>query len=210
MNHTQVITIGETFVSSALLTERFACNLSDCNGQCCVEGESGAPLEEEEIEIIMREYDSFAPFMTERGRIAVQQQGVAFRDRDGDWVTPLVGDAGECAYARFDACDVGLDQHSSCASGDNLHPSCAFCAIERAFFLGKTTFRKPISCWLYPIRIQPLASGCALNVHHWRLCASARLRGQKENIPLYQFLKEAIIAKFGAGFYEGLRAAAGA
>ena len=200
MDYSRLILIGEILVSQALLTERFACHLVTCKGACCVEGESGAPLEEEEIWVLKREYQSFSQFMTERGREEVRKQGVALIDSDGDWVTPLVGGVGECAYARFD----------TCGGETALQRSCASCAIERAFFLGKTTFRKPISCWLYPIRIQPLVTGCALNVHHWNLCASARLRGQKEHIPLYQFLKEAIIAKFGGGFYEELEASAAA
>jgi len=217
--HSQVIAIGDVLISSALLTERFVCDLTSCKGECCVEGSSGAPLEEHEIEILKQEYDSFAPFMTPQGKEAVRQQGVALLDSDGDWVTPLVAGIHECAYARFTsvvspATSLATSLATSPATSPSTSPlalspstspsSVCVCAIESAFFQGKTTFRKPISCWLYPIRLQPLSTGCALNVHCWHLCASARTRGKKESIPLYRFLKEPLIAKFGADFYAEL------
>ena len=189
MSHNDVLAIGDIFVSAALLTECFACDLIVCRGQCCVEGSGGAPLEKEEVPILIKEYDNFAPFMTARGREAVREQGVALLDHDREWATPLVNGA-ECAYARFD--DVGICR----------------CAIEYAFLQEKTPFRKPISCWLYPIRVQKLSTGCALNYHRWHLCTPACVRGEREGIPLYRFLKEPIIAKFGADFYGELEGAA--
>ena len=189
MDYTKLIAIGDILVSTALLTERFTCEITACKGMCCVEGESGAPLEPEETGILEKEYPSFAHFMTLQGRKAVQQNGVAVLDRDGEWVTPLVRGA-ECAYAR-------LNRSGNC-----------ICAIECAFWEGKTTFRKPISCWLYPVRIQKLSKGYALNYHQWHVCRSACAIGQKEDIRLYCFLKEAIIARFGKEFYDELDAAA--
>ena len=185
----RIFKIGNIFVSTALLTERFTCDIAVCKGKCCVEGDSGAPLKIEEVDIISREYESFAPYMTQSGRDAVQQQGVAIIDFDGEWVTPLIEGA-ECAYARFD--QVGI---------------CS-CAIEYAFHQGVTSFRKPISCWLYPIRVHQLSLGIALNYHNWHLCAGACLRGKREDVPVYRFLKEAIIAKFGDTFYKELDAVA--
>ena len=185
MNDYRVIAIGDVLISTALLTERFVCDVTLCKGQCCVEGESGAPLESQEVGVLEREYKTFAPYMTAAGREAVEEQGVAMIDNDGEWVTPLIKGA-ECAYALFDSSGV------------------CTCAIERAFLAGKTTFRKPISCWLYPIRIQTLSTGCALNYHQWHLCSGARECGKKEGVPVYRFLKEAITAKFGEAFYEGL------
>ena len=184
-----VIAIGEHLVSTALLRERFACELSHCKGFCCVEGDSGAPLEAQEIPILEAEYAAYAPFMSAGGREAVQTLGFGLRDVDGDWVTPLIGGA-ECAYTHF-------DENGIC-----------FCAIEQAFLAGKTRFRKPSSCWLYPIRIQELSDGLALNYHEWPLCAGACKRGEQENIPVYQFLREAIIARFGEAFYQELDVAA--
>lgn len=189
MDYSQLIAIGNIYVSTALLRERFVCDVTACRGLCCVIGDTGAPLEVEEIDILQREYESFAPYMTERGRSAIATQGVALCDTDGEWITPLA-EGKECAYARF-------DKDGACR-----------CAIEYAFFAGKTTFRKPVSCWLYPIRIQPLSTGCALNYHQWHLCTGACARGRRENIPVYRFLKEPMIAKFGAAFYEQIEEAA--
>ena len=183
MDYSQLIAIGDIYVSSALLRERFACEVTACKGLCCVIGDTGAPLEAEEVSVLTREYELFAPYMTERGRNAIAQQGVALLDTDGEWITPLA-EGEECAYAHFDRDGV------------------CRCAIEYAFLEGKTTFRKPISCWLYPIRILPLTTGCALNYHQWHLCTGACARGQQENIPVYRFLKEPIVAKFGGEFYE--------
>jgi len=185
MNNYRVVAIGDVLISTALLTERFVCDMSACKGQCCVVGESGAPLESQEVDVLELEYHSFVHYMTPAGRAAVEKQGVAIVDIDGEWVTPLVEGA-ECAYALF-------DQSGVCT-----------CAIERAFLDGKTVFRKPISCWLYPIRILLLSTGCALNYHQWHLCTGARDCGKKEGVPVYQFLKEPIIAKFGESFYQAL------
>ena len=190
---TQLFKMGAMWVSKALLTERFACDLATCKGQCCVDGDSGAPLEEEEVDTLIREYPSFAPYMTPLGQQVVKQQGVAVRDLDGEWETPLVAAEQECVYATFDV-QQGVE--------------ICLCAIERAHLAGKTTFRKPISCWLYPIRIQNLSQGVALYFHQWHLCSGASLRGQREGIPVYRFLQEPITAKFGARFYEELEATA--
>ena len=190
MESYRIVAIGDVIVSTALLTERFVCDINTCKGQCCVEGESGAPVEIEEVELLLREYESFAPFMTKKGREAVEQQDVAVLDVDGEWVTPLI-DGAECVYAQF-----------------NKDGICK-CVIEYAFHEGKTSFRKPISCWLYPIRIQKLFAGVALNYHRWHVCMGACALGQEEGIPVYRFLKEPLIAKFGKEFYEQLDAAAG-
>jgi len=185
MDYPKIIAIGDILVSTALLTERFACDMAACKGWCCVAGNSGAPLEPEEMGIIEREYSAFAPYMNPQGRAAVQQQGFVLTDTDGELVTPLISQA-ECAYACFD--ESGICR----------------CAVEQAFEAGTTAFRKPISCWLYPVRVQKLATGYALNYHQWEVCANARTRGQQEGIPVYRFVKEALIAKFGAEFYEAL------
>jgi len=185
MDYPQVIAIGDIWVSTALLTERFACDMAACKGRCCVAGNSGAPLEPEELGILAREYAAFAPYMSPQGREAVEQEGFALTDRDGELVTPLVAGA-ECAYAYLD--NAGICR----------------CSIEQAFEAQKTAFRKPISCWLYPIRVQKLSTGYALNYHQWEVCARARARGQQEGTPVYTFVREALIARFGTEFYEAL------
>lgn len=190
MRYESIISIEDVLVSSEILNEYFACNLSLCSGQCCIVGESGAPLDEEEIALLRDEYNNYAPYMTFIGREAVNKQGVAIIDGDGDWVTPLVKEEGECAYCRPSA--------SLCS-----------CAIEYAFFQGKTSIRKPISCWLYPIRVVKLSASWALNYHKWRPCTSAREYGLAKGILLYRFLKDPLIAKFGEVFYKELESIAG-
>lgn len=187
--YSKVVLIGDVYVSTALLTERFVCDVALCKGQCCVIGDSGAPLEPQEVKLLEQAYSDFAPYMTAAGRESVAKLGVAVVDTDGEWVTPLV-DGAECVYAWFDGGGV------------------CRCAIEAACMAGKTTFRKPVSCWLYPIRVQKLATGKALNYHRWQLCAAARERGQKLGVPVYQFLKEPLEGAFGDAFYKELEESA--
>ena len=190
MNYPQILAIGDILISAALLTERFACDIADCKGLCCVEGNSGAPLEPEEPGILEREYPRFADYMSPQGREAVRQEGFAVVDSDGELVTPLIKGA-ECAYAGF------------------IHEDICVCAIEQAYLAQKTGFRKPISCWLYPIRLKKLSSGIALNYHQWEVCSGACAKGQKEGMPVYRFVKQALVHRFGKEFYDQLEEAAG-
>lgn len=190
MTRATIIEIDNYLVSSDLITEQFACNLQECSGACCVIGESGAPLKEEEAEALEREYPNYAPYLPQRGIKAIEKQGFSIIDVDGELVTPLVKRGEECAYAIF--------EEGNC-----------LCGVERAYFDGKSSFRKPISCWLYPVRVSTLSNGMiALNVHRWSLCDSAYKRGKEEGIPLYKFLKEALIEEFGDSFYKTLEATA--
>ncbi len=175
-----MVEIEDILISDDILTERFCCDLSRCKGMCCVEGNSGAPLEPEEVDILAKEYRSFKKFMTPEGIEAVEHQGFAVTDSDGDLVTPLVGQA-ECAYTYT-------------ADGVTL------CAIERAFKEGLTAFQKPISCHLYPIRVLRFSDGSlALNYHKWDVCG-----GCTGGEPVYKMLREAIVRRFGKDFYEAL------
>lgn len=175
-------------VSDDLLREHFACDLQRCKGICCVEGNAGAPLEEEEVGILEEQYDRYRPCMTPEGIASIEVQGFAVRDEDGEWTTPLVGDA-QCAYSYRDG-DVTL------------------CAVERAFRAGRTTFRKPISCHLYPIRLTRFSNGTVgLNYHRWSVCAPARACGRRLGVPVYRALREAIVRRFGEAFYRSLEAA---
>lgn len=184
-----MLQIDDKIISADLLTCRFCCDLSVCGGACCVYGDSGAPLEKSEKKILQQELPRFYDYLTPKGREAIASQGVAVYDGDGDLVTPLVADRKECAYACFSEDGVCL------------------CAIEKAFFERKTTYRKPISCHLYPIRIKPLGDSVALSYDCWDVCAGARSRGKEENIPVFRFLREPVIRKFGEGFYEQLEVA---
>ena len=179
-----MIEIDDKIVSADLLRDCFACDLAACKGICCVEGNAGAPLETDEVDTLEEEYPNYKPYMTPEGIRAVEAQGFMVVDEDGDYTTPLVDDA-ECAYA---CTEEGI----------------TFCAIEKAFREGKTTFRKPISCHLYPIRVGNYGLYKAVNYHRWDVCKAAMLLGQKENLPVYKFLKEPLIRKFGEDWYAEL------
>lgn len=179
-----IIQIGDVLVSEDVVCEFFACDYPVCKGACCIVGDSGAPLEEEEIPALERDYPSFCSLMSDAGRTAAESSGFFAVDREGDLVTPLVSGTEECAYCRFE--------------GDNC-----LCAIEKA---GLT---KPISCALYPIRVKKFkGGGMALNLHRWDICKCAFERGKREGIRVYQFLREPLIRRFGPEFYEALSAAA--
>ncbi|MBR6661888.1 MAG: DUF3109 family protein [Alistipes sp.] len=183
-----MIEIDDKIVSSDLLRECFACDLGKCKGICCVEGDAGAPLELDEVDLLEEEYENYAPYMTEEGRQEVERQGFMVVDSDGDYTTPLVNNA-ECAYAFS---ENGV----------------TFCAIERAYREGKCSFLKPISCHLYPIRVKQFSNGSyGLNYHRWSVCRDAVECGKKIGLPLYKALKEPIIRRFGEEFYKALECA---
>ena len=191
MYHGTIIEIDDCLVSEEILTEYFACDYEKCKGCCCVIGDSGAPMEECEAGAIEKNYPIFSPIMTDAGRAAVASKGFFEIDMDGDMVTPLVPGSEECAYTIF-------DEEGNC-----------FCSMERCWFQGKGDFRKPISCWLYPIRITQLRNGMrALNLHRWHICQDAFARGRNEKIRVYQFLREPIERYFGEDFYTALDEAA--
>ncbi len=183
-----MIEVDGKIVSDDILTECFACDIARCKGECCVDGNSGAPLEMEEADILEEEYENYKPYMTPEGIEAVERQGFMVVDCDGDYTTPLVDDA-ECAYSYRE-------------NGITL------CAIEKAFREGKCSFRKPISCHLYPIRLISLSNGTiGLNYHRWNVCSSACENGRKLGIPVYKSLREPIIRRFGEEFYKALECA---
>ena len=186
-----IIQIGDVLVSEDVVLEYFACDYEKCRGACCIAGDSGAPLKEEELEKIEREYPVFSALMLPEGLDAVSKKGFFDIDRDGDIVTPLIEGSEACAYAHFTP------------DGNCL------CSMERCFFAGKCCFRKPESCWLYPIRVTSLGEGrVALNVHTWDICKDAREKGRREDIRVYQFLKEPLTEIFGEEFYSALSLAA--
>ncbi|MBQ4531856.1 MAG: DUF3109 family protein [Alistipes sp.] len=183
-----MIEIDDKIVSADLLQECFACDISRCKGICCVEGDAGAPLELDEVDILEEEYESYAKYMTEEGKREVEKQGFMVVDTDGDYTTPLVNNA-ECAFAFT---ENGI----------------TYCAIERAYRNGECSFIKPISCHLYPIRVMKFSNGSyGLNYHHWAVCHDAVECGKKLGIPVYKALREPIIRRFGEEFYTALECA---
>ena len=181
-----IVQIGDILVSEDVISEYFACDYERCKGRCCIEGDSGAPLDEAEIDGLERDYPQFCTLMSEGGKQAVLREGFFSVDTDGDLVTPLVEGSCECAYSHF-------TEDGSC-----------LCAIECC------KLRKPLSCSLYPIRVTPLTGGGkALNLHRWDICADAFAKGRREGIRVYQFLHKPLVQAFGQEFYEALCAAAG-
>ncbi|MEJ5315730.1 MAG: DUF3109 family protein [Tenuifilum sp.] len=183
-----MIEIDNKVVSSEILEQRFCCNLPRCLGKCCVHGDSGAPLTPNEALTLEQILEKVKPYMTPQGIATVQEQGVALTDSDGDLVTPLI-DGKECAFTAF---ENGI----------------ATCAIEKAWNNGIVDFRKPISCHLYPIRVKEYSTFTAINYHQWDVCAPARELGEQIDLPVYRFLKDAIIRAYGKEFYDQLEDAA--
>jgi hypothetical protein len=180
-----IIEIDDILVSSDIFTEEFCCDLDACKGICCVEGDAGAPVTLDEIGGIEDALDTVWDNMSASAQAVVDKQGVAYTDRDGDLVTSIVG---------------GKDCVFTCYEGD-----CCLCALERAYRSGKTGFCKPISCALYPIREKRLGNGMiALNYNRWDVCRDAVKKGRELHLPVYKFLKEPLIRRFGAEFYEKL------
>ena len=180
-----IIEIDDILVSSDIFTEEFCCDLYACKGICCVEGDAGAPVTLDEIGGIEDALDTVWDDMSASAQAVVDKQGVAYTDRDGDLVTSIVG---------------GKDCVFTCYEGD-----CCLCALERAYRSGKTRFCKPISCALYPIREKRLGNGMiALNYNRWDVCRDAVKKGRELHLPVYKFLKEPLIRRFGAEFYEKL------
>lgn len=171
-------------MSEELLEEEFVCNISKCKGECCVQGDSGAPLLENELSVIEDLVETVIPYLPESGVKAIKDQGAWVIDSDGDFVTPLV-DGAHCAFVTF---EKGV----------------AICGIEKAYNDGKINFRKPESCHLYPIRIQKTRFYEGLNYHRWEVCSDACSLGKELKVPVYKFLKEALIRKYGAAWYEEL------
>ncbi len=177
--------IGDVLISDEVLTERFICDLNECMGACCIEGDAGAPLELDEVleieEVLPVIWDS----LDLQARKVINKQGVAYTDPEGQLVTSIVNGK-DCVFTCYD------------------EKGCCFCTIEKACREGKIGFYKPISCHLYPIRVKRVGDMEALNYDRWNICKTALLLGQKENVRVYEFLKEPLIRKFGEAWYQEL------
>ena len=184
-----MIEIGRTIISRDVFEKHFICDIQKCKGACCIEGDSGAPLTEEEAVIIEKEYQFFDKYLPGKHKREIRKQGFSVIDCDGDLVTPLVNNR-QCAYSFYD--EKGILK----------------CAIEKAHFDGKLDFRKPISCHLFPIRITEYKRFDAINYEELDICKSGRECGISEKLPLYKFLKEPLIAKYGKEWYKEVEIAA--
>lgn len=180
-----MIEIDDKIIATDVITAKFCCDITACAGECCVDGNAGAPLEDGEDDLLCAHYDYYKQYMTAEGVAAIEEQGFAINDYDGDLTTPLVGDA-ECAYAIREG-------------------AATWCAIEKAYRRGECSINKPISCHLYPIRLAKLNNGMTgLQYHRWKICRSAEICGAKNGVRVFEAVREAIERKFGTEFYEQL------
>ncbi|MBT8185792.1 MAG: DUF3109 family protein [Eudoraea sp.] len=177
--------LGKTIVSEEIIENDFVCNLSACKGACCIDGEAGAPLEDKETEILVEIYKKVKPFLREEGISVIEEHGAFVKGEDGEWETPLVNNS-ECAYVIFS--DSGV----------------AKCGLEAAFDKGASRWKKPISCHLYPVRVKEYTALTAVNYHKWQICDPACSLGEELQVPVYKFVREALIRKFGKEWYSEL------
>lgn len=177
--------LGKTIVSEEIIENDFVCNLSACKGACCVDGDAGAPLEKEEVAILEKIYPKVKPFLRKKGIEAIESQGTHIKTEDGELETPLI-DGEDCAYVIFDEKGVAL------------------CGIEEAYNQGEIDWKKPLSCHLYPVRVKDYSEFSAVNYHKWHICDDACTLGKELQVPVYKFVKEALIRKFGENWYAEL------
>lgn len=176
--------LGNTIVSEDVLEKEFVCNLSACHGTCCVDGDAGAPLTDDETKILEQIYPKVKPLLRPEGVAAIEAQGTWVVGTDGDLETPLI-DNRDCAYVIFDG------------------PT-ALCGIEQAYNQKLINWKKPVSCHLYPVRIKEFSSFSAVNYDKWDICDPACTLGKELEVPVYKFVKEALIRRFGADWYAEL------
>lgn len=234
LNIAMILDIDNILVSSDVLTEHFACDLEKCHGRCCIEGDAGAPVTIDEIEHIENNLDQVWPLLSAQAQSMIDKQGVAYTDQEGDLVTSIVGGK-DCVFTCYDDIKLSLPSENSespdnlessgnpgisgksgtlgtsgnSASSDRIVKNCCLCAYEKLYRQNKIQWCKPISCALYPIRVKTLRGGItALNYHRWDVCRDAVERGKREGIKVYQFLREPLIRRFGAEWYEQLCVAA--
>jgi hypothetical protein len=173
--------LGKTIVSEEILERDFVCNLSACKGNCCIDGDAGAPLSEEETKIMEDIYPKVKPYLRPEGIAAIEAQGTWVKGEDGDFETTLI-EGKDCAYVIFDG-------------------ETALCGIEQAYNEGIVSWKKPVSCHLYPIRVKDFTEFTAVNYDKWYICDDACTLGKELQVPVYKFVKEALIRRFGEDWY---------
>ena len=185
----KMLQIGDVVVSLDVLCECFVCDVAACKGECCIEGDAGAPVNEDEIARLEEVLPVVWYDLSDAARAVIDRQGVVYVDADGDFVTSIV-DGKDCVFTCRDA------------AGNCL------CAIEKAFREGRTDFYKPVSCHLYPVRVGDYGPYKALNYHRWDVCKAAVALGRAKGVHVYQFLREPLVRRFGQEWYDELCTAA--
>ncbi|NJM78890.1 MAG: DUF3109 family protein [Flavobacterium sp.] len=176
--------LNKTIISEEILEKEFVCNLSACKGACCVDGDAGAPLELAETKILEAIYPKVKPFLRKEGIKVIEEQGKFVTGEDGEFETTLI-DGKDCAYVIFDG-------------------KTALCGIEQAYNQGIIDWKKPVSCHLYPVRVKEYSDFAAVNYHKWHICSDACSLGKELEVPVYKFVKEALVRKFGQQWYDEL------
>ena len=185
MDDLHIIQVGNVLVSPDIFTEKFCCDLDKCKGQCCVEGDAGAPVTLDEIGGIEDSLDTVWTDMSASAQAIVDKQGVAYVDQEGDLVTSIVNGK-DCVFTCYEN-------------------GCCLCALERAYRAKKTDFVKPISCALYPIRVKAFNNDTfGINYNRWDVCKDAVVKGRELNLPVYKFLEGPLTRRFGAEWYTEL------
>lgn len=182
---TVMLQIKDTLVSLDLAEEFFCCDLDACLGECCIEGDAGAPITQDEYEKLEEILPEVSADLLPQAREEIARNGVGYVDEEGDLVTSIVGGR-NCVFTCY-------------APGGKC-----LCAIERAYRDGRVSFRKPQSCFLYPLRLTCYPTFTAVNYHKWKICRSARENGRRLGIRLYQFMREPLIERFGQEWYDEL------
>lgn len=177
--------LGKTIVSDEILEKEFICNLGACKGACCVNGDAGAPLEQEELKILEEIQPIMKKYLRGKGLEAIDRHGPYTTNDDGEHETTLINGE-DCAYVIYDKNNIAL------------------CGIEEAYNQGEITFKKPVSCHLYPIRIRQYSEFAAVNYDRWDICDDACSLGKEMKVPVYRFVKQALVRKFGQEWYDEL------
>jgi Protein of unknown function (DUF3109). len=180
-----MIQIDDTLISLDVIERKFICDITQCKGACCIEGDSGAPLDKEEYDVLHKLLPEVWDDLSPEAQKIIEKQGVGYVDSDGDLVTSIVNNK-DCVFTYY-------DEKGTC-----------LCAVEKAYREGRVDFYKPISCHLYPIRIKVYDTFRAVNYNKWNLCKAAEVLGAKEGVPIYKFLKEPLVRKFGEAWYGEL------
>lgn len=177
-----MIEILNTLVSLDLFKEFFCCDLDKCHGLCCVEGDAGAPVTPDEVEMLEEAYEKLHEDLPLQAQQQIEKEGVVYPDKEGELVTQIINGK-DCVFAKHEG-------------------ACALCAIDSAYRNGKFHWQKPISCALYPVRLSTVGGMTAVNVHKWDVCQPARKLGAVLHLPVYQFLKEPLIRRFGQAWWD--------
>lgn len=191
-----IIQVGNVLLSSEILTEKFCCDLNTCKGECCVEGDAGAPVTLDEVGEIENCLDAVWPHLSASAQTVIDRQGVAYTDAEADLVTSIVNGK-DCVFTYYDEIEDRSTRQPI--------PHCCLCALEKVFREGRTRFCKPVSCALYPIREKRMGDDLVgLNYNRWSVCRMAVAKGVREQVPLYGFLREPLVRRFGEAWYQEL------